>query len=55
MLVKCILKAALQSSVYIAFYLFPRKCFGLKEVGFLIANPVKQFLGVHKNKCSVWL
>lgn len=58
MLVKCILKAALQSSVFfvfivkeIAFYLFSRKCSSLKQVGFLIANPVNQFLGVPKNKC----
>lgn len=51
MLVKCILKAALQSSVFIALYLFSRKCSSLKQVGFLIANPVNQFLGVHKNKC----
>lgn len=55
MLVKCILKTALKSSVLIVFYLFSRKCSSLKEVGFLIANRVSQFLGVHMNKCPVWL
>lgn len=55
MLEKCILKAAVQSSVFIAFYLFSRKCSSLKGVGFLVAFliPVNQFLGVYKNKCPV--
>ena len=53
MLVKYVLTTASQSSVFIASYLFLGKCSSLKEVGFLIANPVNQVLGVHKNRCPV--
>lgn len=52
-LVKYILKTASQISVFIASYLFIGKCSSLKEVGFLIANPVNQVLGVHKNRCPI--
>lgn len=36
--------------MFIASYLFLEKCSSLKEVDFLIANPVNQVLEVHKNR-----